>query len=96
MLGTHKASRPTPTRFLVWRGLASILVLGLHSLRASIRGGWTRRCCYGCNMSQYRELFEAAGVKREQFLLDLLASKPKLFQRLRKNHAIDPTILQKQ
>ena len=39
----NKASHPTPTRWVVRRFLASILVLGLHSLRTSIRGGWTRR-----------------------------------------------------
>ena len=39
----NKPSHPTPTRRVVGRFLASILVLGLHGLRASIRGGWTRR-----------------------------------------------------
>jgi hypothetical protein len=39
----NKASHPTPTRWVVPRLLASILILGLHSLRASIRGGWTQR-----------------------------------------------------
>lgn len=39
----NKASHPTPTRWAVRRFLASILIFGLHSLRASIRGGWTQR-----------------------------------------------------
>ena len=43
-LKTHnKASHPTLTRSPVRRGLASILFFDLHSLSASIRGGWTRR-----------------------------------------------------
>ena len=40
----NKVSHPTPTRWVVQRRSASILVLDLHSLRASFRGGWTRRC----------------------------------------------------
>jgi hypothetical protein len=45
----NKASHPTPTRRVVRRRMASILVLGLHSIRASIRGGWTRRSSYRVN-----------------------------------------------
>jgi hypothetical protein len=41
---TNKPSHPTPYRPLVRRRLASILVFVLHILKASIRGGWTRRC----------------------------------------------------
>lgn len=48
-----------------------------------------------CDMPQYREFYEAAGAKREQFLVELLSSKPELFQRLRKKHAIDPANLKK-
>lgn len=48
-----------------------------------------------CNMPQYHEFYEASGSDREQFLLELLASKPDLFQRLRKKHSIDPSTLNK-
>jgi hypothetical protein len=77
----------------------AMLVAGkapIPDTKEDVRGGGWLIGQLDCNMPRYRELFEAAGVMREQFLQDLLASKPELFQRLRKNHAIDPTILQKQ
>lgn len=64
--------------------------------KEDVRGGGWLIGQLDCNMSQYRELYEAAGATREQFLLELLASKPELFQRLRKKHSIDPSDLYKQ
>lgn len=64
--------------------------------KEDVRGGGWLIGPLDCNMPQYHEFYEAAGAERESFLLELLASKPQLFQMLRKKHAIDPANLRKQ
>ena len=62
----------------------------------NVRGGGWLIGRLDCDMPGFRRLYYEEGTDRQRLLLEILASKPELFQRLRKNHAINLAVLQEQ